>query len=89
MHARQQAISQPDSLVESATSTVSVISSAIPIETMSVPRPRLGKTKHGCVRLSNLTRIKTSSIIERDCDTSDLKIVTDHNLDVIGLTNMA
>jgi hypothetical protein len=67
----------------------------------------LGKTKHGGVHLSNLTRIKTSSIpaiIERDRDTSHLKIgllnvrsltskavivnelITDHNLDVIGLT---
>ena len=100
-------VSQPASLVESATSTVSVVSSAIPIETVSVPRPRLGKTKHGSVRLSNLIKIKTSSIpaiIERDCDTSHLKIgllnvrslisnavivnelITDHNLDVIGLT---
>ena len=107
MQARQQAVSQPASLVESATSTVSVVSSAVPIETVSVPRPRLGKTKHGGVRLSNLTRIKTSSIpaiVERDCDTSHLKIgllnvrsltskavivnelITDHNLDVIGLT---
>ena len=72
-----------------------------------LPRPRLGKTKHGGVRLSNLTRIKTSSIpyiIERDRRTSHLKIgllnvrsltskavivnelITDHNLDVIGLT---
>jgi hypothetical protein len=37
----------------------------------------LGKTKHGGVRLSNLIRIKTSSIpaiIERDCETSHLKI---------------
>ena len=92
--------------MESATSTVSVVSSAIPIETVSVPRPRLGKTKHGGVGLSNLTRIKTSSIpviIERDRETSHLKIgrlnfrsltskaiivnelITDHNLDVIGL----
>ena len=107
MQARQQAVSQPASIVESATSTVSVVSSAIPIETVSVPRPRLGKTKHGGVRLSNLTGIKTSSIpviIERDRDTSHLKIgllnvrsltskaiivnelITDHNLDVIGLT---
>ena len=74
---------------------------------MSVPRSSLGKTKHGCVRLSNLTRIKTSSIpaiIERECDISHFKIsllnvrsltskavtidelITDHNLDVIGLT---
>ena len=103
MQARQQAVSQPASMVESATSTVSVVSSAITIETVSVPRPRLGKTKHGGVRISNLTRIKTKSIpviIERDHDTSRLKIVrsltskativngliTDHNLDVIGLT---
>ena len=43
-----------DSLVESAISTVNVVSSAIPIETVSVPRSRLGKTKHGGVRLSNL-----------------------------------
>ena len=106
MQARQKAVSQPASLAESATSTVSVVSSAIPIETMSMPRPRLGKTKHGGVRLSNLTRIKTYSIpviIERDHDTSYLKIgllnvrsltskaivvneiITDHNLDVIGL----
>jgi hypothetical protein len=63
--------------------------------------------KHGGVRLSNLTRIKTSSIptiIESDCDISHLKIgllnvqsltskavivnelITDHKLDVIGLT---
>ena len=103
MQARQQAAS----LVESATSTVSVVSSAIPIEIVSVPRPRLGKAKHGGVRHSNLTRIKTSSIpaiIERDRDISHLKIgllnvrsltskavivnelITDHNLDVIGLT---
>jgi thiamine phosphate synthase YjbQ (UPF0047 family) len=42
-----------------------------------VPRSRLGKTKHGSDRFSNLTGIKTSSIpviIERDCDTSYLKI---------------
>ena len=107
MQARQQAVSQPASLVESATSTVSVVSSAIPIETVSVPRSRLGKIKNGGVRFSNLTSIKTSSIpaiIERDCDTSHLKIgllnvrsltskavivnelITDNNLDVIGLT---
>jgi hypothetical protein len=107
VQARQQAVSQPASIVESATSTVSVVSSAITIETVSVPRPRLGKTKHGGVRLSNLTRIKTTSIpviTERDHDTSHLKIgllnvrsltskaiivnelITDHNLDVIGLT---
>ena len=63
--------------MESATSTVSVVSSAIPIETVSVPRSRLGKTKHGGVCLSNLTGVKTSSIpviIERDCDISYLKI---------------
>ena len=110
MLARQQPVSHPASIVESATSTVSVVSSAIPIETVSVPRPRLGTTKHGGVRLSNLTRIKTSSIpviIERDHDTSQLKIgllnvrsltskaiivnelITDHNLDVIGLTEKA
>ena len=78
MQARQQAVSQPASLVESATSTVSVVSSAIPIETVSVPQSRLGKTKHVGVRLSNLTGIKTSSIpgiIERDCDISHLKII--------------
>ena len=106
MQARQKAVSQPASLVESATSTVSVVSSAIPIETVSVPRPRLVKTKHGGVRLINLTRKKTyiPVIIERDHDTSHLKIgllnvrsltskavivnelITDHNLDVIGLT---
>ena len=107
MQARQQAVSQPASIVESATSTVSVVSSAITIETVSVHQPRLGKTKHGGVRLSNLTGIKTSSfpeIIERDCDTAHLTIgllnvrsltskavivnelITDHNLDVIGLT---
>ena len=77
MRARQQVVTQPASLVESATSTVSVVSSAIPIETVSVPRHRLGKTKHGGVRLNNLSGIKTSSIpaiIERDCDTSHLKI---------------
>ena len=77
VQAKQQAVSQPASLVESTTSTVSVVSSAIPIETVSVPWPRLGKTKHGGVSLSNLTRIKTSSIpviIERDRDTSHLKI---------------
>ena len=60
----------------------------------------MGKTKHGGVRLSNLAGIP--AIIERDCDTSLLKIgllnvrsltskavnelITDHNLDVIGLT---
>ena len=74
MQARQQAVNQPASIVESATSTVSVVS---PIETVSVPRPRLAKTKHGGVRLSNLTRIKTSSIpviIERDHHTSHRKI---------------
>ena len=72
---------------------------------MSVPRPGLGKTKHGGVRLSNLTRrFSIPVIIERDHDTSHLKIglfnvrslaskaiivnelITDHNLDVIGLT---
>ena len=63
--------------MESATSTVRVVSSAIPIETVSVPRSRLSKTKHGGVRLSNLSGIKTSSIpviIERDCDILHLKI---------------
>jgi hypothetical protein len=50
--ARQQAVSEPASLVESATSTVSVVSSATPIETVSVPQSRLGKTKHGGVYLS-------------------------------------
>ena len=108
MQVSQQAVSQPASLVESATSPVSVVSSAIPIETVSMPRPRLSKTKHVCLR--NLTVIKTSSIpviIERDRDISHLKIgllnvrsltsmavivnelITDHNLDVICLTNMA
>ena len=75
--------------MESATSTVSVVSSAIPIETVSVPRLRLGKTKHGGVRLSNLTGIKTSSIpviIERDCDISHLKIGL---LNVSSLTSKA
>ena len=75
--------------MESATSTVSVVSSTIPMETVSVPRPRFGKTKHGDVRLSNLTRIKTSSIpaiIERDCDTSHLKIGL---LNVRSLTSVA
>ena len=107
MQARQQAVSQPASIVESTTSTVSVVSSAIPIETVSVPQSRSGKTKHSGVHLSNLTGIKTSSIpviIESDCDLSHLKIglinvrsltskavkvnelITDHNLDVIGLT---
>ena len=89
MQARQQAVSQPASSVESATSTVSVVSSAIPIETVSVPRPRLGKTKHSGVRLSNLTRIKTSSIpviIEIDHDTSHLKIGL---LNVRSLTSKA
>ena len=50
----------------------------IPVDCiMSVPRPRLSKTKHGGIRLSNITRIKTSSIPvinERDRDTSHLKI---------------
>ena len=89
MQARQQAVSQPASIVESATSTVSVVSSAITIETVSVPRPRLGKTKHGGVRLSNLTRIKTTSIpviTERDHDTSHLKIGL---LNVRSLTSKA
>ena len=89
MQARQQAVSQPGSLVESATSTVSVVNSAIPIETVSVPRPRLGKTKHGDVRLSNLTGMKTSSIpviIERECDISHLKIGL---LNVRSLTSKA
>ena len=75
--------------MESATSTVSVVSSAIPIETVSVPRPRLGKTKHGGVRLSNLTGIKTSSIpaiTERDRDTSHLNIGL---LNVRSLTSKA
>ena len=74
-----------------------------------MPRSWLGKTKHGGVHFSNLTGIKTSSIpviIERDHDTSHLKIgllnvrsvtskavivnelITDHNLDVIGLTEI-
>ena len=86
MQDRQQAASQPASLVESATS---VVSSAIPIETASVPLSRLGKTKHGGVHLSNLTRIKTSSIpaiIERDRDTSYLKIGL---LNVRSLTSKA
>ena len=74
--------------MESATSTVSVISSAIPIGTVSVPRSGLGKTKHGGVRLSNLTGIKTSIpvIIERDCNTSHLKIGL---LNVRSLTSKA
>ena len=62
--------------MESATSTVSVVSSAIPIETVSVPQSRMGKTTHGGVRSSNLTGIKTSIpvIIERGCDISHFKI---------------
>ena len=107
MQASQQHVSQPASLVVPATSTVTVVSSAIPVETVSVPRSRLGKTKHGGNRLSNHTGIKTFSIpaiIGRDCDISHLKLgllnvrsltskavivnelITDHNLDVIGLT---
>ena len=88
MQAREQAVSQPASLVESATSTVIVVSSAILIETVSVPQPGLGKTKHGSVCLSNLTRIKTSIpvIIERDRDTSHLKIGL---LNVRSLTSKA
>ena len=89
VQARQQAVSQPVSLVESATSTVSVVSTAIPTETVSVPRPRLGKTKHDGVRLSKLTGIKTSSIpliIERDCEISHLKIGL---LNVRSLTSKA
>ena len=64
-------VSQPASLVESDTGTVSVVSSAFPIVTVSVPRFRSAKTINGGVRLSNLIGIKTSSvpvIIERDCD---------------------
>ena len=79
VQARQQAVSQPASLVEFVTSTASGVSSAIPIETVSMPRSRMGKTKHGSVRLSNLTGIKTSSIpviIERDCDTSAQNMAT-------------
>ena len=75
--------------MDSATSTVSVVSSAIPVEPMSVPRPRLGKTKHGGVLLNNLTGIKTTSIpviIERDHDTSHLKIGL---LNVRSLTSKA
>jgi hypothetical protein len=74
--------------VESATSTVSVVSSATPIETVSVPRSKLGKTKHGCVHRSNLTGKKTSIpvIIERDCDISHLKIGL---LNVRSLTSKA
>ena len=56
---------------------VSVVSSAIPFDIVSVPRSMLGKTKHGGVRLSKLTGVKTSSIlviIERDCDISYRKI---------------
>ena len=54
-----------------------------------MPRPRSGKTKHGGVRLSNLTRIKTTSIpviIERDRDISHLKIGL---LNVRSLTSKA
>ena len=75
--------------MESAISQVSVVSSAIPIETVSVPRPGLGKTKHGGVHFSNLTRIKTSSIpviIEKDRDISHLKIGL---LNVRSLTSKA
>ena len=75
--------------MEYATSTVSVVSSAIPIETMSVLRSRLGKTKHGDVQFRNLTGIKTSSIrviIERNCDISHLKIGL---LNVRSLTSKA
>ena len=89
MQARQQAVCQPASLVESATCTVSVVSSAFPIEIVTVPRSRLGKTKYGGVRLDNLTGIKTSSIpviIERDCDISHLKIGL---LNVRSLTSKA
>ena len=55
---------------------------------MSVPRSRLGKTKHGSVRSSNLTGIKTSIpvIIKRDCDISHLKIGL---LNVTSLTSKA
>ena len=89
MEARLQAVSQPASLLESATSTVSVVSSAIPVETVSVPRSRLCKTKHGGVRFSNLTGIKTSSIpviIEIDCDIAHLQIGL---LNVRSLTSKA
>ena len=75
--------------MEPATSTVSVVRSAIPIEAVSVPRSRLGKTKHGGVRLNNLSGIKTSSIpaiIERDFDTSHLEI---GRLNVRSLTSKA
>ena len=74
--------------MESAISSVSVVSSAIPNETVSVPRSRLGKTKHGGVRLNNLTAIKTSIpvIIERDCDISHRKIGL---LNVRSLTSKA
>ena len=77
------------SSVESATSTVSVVSSAILIDTVSVPQFRLSKTNHGGVCSSNLTGIKTSSIpviIERDCDISHLKIGL---LNVRSLTSKA
>ena len=72
MQARQQAVSQPASLVDSATSTVSVV-----IESVSVPRSRLSKTKYGGYGFSNLTGIETSSdpvIVERDSYISHLKI---------------
>ena len=82
MQARQQAVSQPASLVESATSTVSVVSSALPIETVSVPRPRLGKTKHGGdlkIGLLDIRSLTSKAIIVNE-------LITDHNIDVIGLT---
>ena len=56
---------------------------------MSVSRPRLGKTSHGGIRIRNLTGIKPFSIpaiIERDRDTSHLKIGL---LNVRSLTSKA
>ena len=89
MQARQQAVSQPASIVESATSTVSVVSSVFPIEIVYVPQPTVGRTKLNMEVFANLTGIKTSSIpaiIERDCDTSHLKIGL---LNVRSLTSKA
>lgn len=77
MQARQQAVSQPASLVESATSTVSVVSSAIPIETAIIERDC--DTSHLKIGLLNVRSLTSKAVIVNE-------LITDHNLDVIGLT---
>ena len=75
MQVRLQAVSQPASIVESVNSIARVVSTALPIAT--VTRSRLRKVKQGSANKNNLIKIKPSSTSvknKNDCITSHLKI---------------